>query len=210
MPQGSTSQATKKPTARSRVSNGSKLLPGVDGRTKWARRLSDLIDLYAADMGDAVISNGKQSLIRRAAVLTVELERTEASFADQGVASPEALNSYQTTCNSLRRLLETLGVKEDTPAAARRAMEAAETRQLMEGYLNTRSLADYGVAFGTEEARRIAAKRVAAYAIAAKEDGASIPPELAALAVELSIAYAQAGDEPPQLPPINPEDEAVL
>jgi hypothetical protein len=34
-----------KPQARSRVSNGSAILPGVDGRSTWVRRMRDLMGL---------------------------------------------------------------------------------------------------------------------------------------------------------------------
>ena len=36
----------KKSTAKSRVTNGTKLGADIDGRSVWARRLRDLIALY--------------------------------------------------------------------------------------------------------------------------------------------------------------------
>src|SRR5262249_40262216 len=40
-----------KPTARSRVTNGRELLPGVDGRTLWVRRFRDVLALHLNDLG---------------------------------------------------------------------------------------------------------------------------------------------------------------
>lgn len=36
---------------RSRVTNGSHVLPGVDGRSIWARRFRDLMALHMSDWG---------------------------------------------------------------------------------------------------------------------------------------------------------------
>jgi hypothetical protein len=101
-----------KPQARSRVSNGSAVLPGVDGRSTWVRRLRDLMGLHLSDLGgDDAVSEAERSIIRRVATLTVELERLEAGFAVAGKAQPDQLDLYQRTANSLRRLLEAIGLQ---------------------------------------------------------------------------------------------------
>jgi hypothetical protein len=101
-----------KPQARSRVSNGSAVLPGVDGRSTWVRRLRDLMGLHLSDLGgDNAVSEAERSIIRRVATLTVELERMEAGFAVAGEAQPDQLDLYQRTANSLRRLLEAIGLQ---------------------------------------------------------------------------------------------------
>jgi hypothetical protein len=101
-----------KPQARSRVSNGSAVLPGVDGRSTWVRRLRDLMGLHLSDLGgDDAVSEAERSIIRRVATLTVELERMEAGFAVAGEAQPDQLDLYQRTANSLRRLLEAIGLQ---------------------------------------------------------------------------------------------------
>jgi hypothetical protein len=98
--------------ARSRVSNGSALLPGVDGRSTWVRRLRDLIALHLGDLGgDDAVSEAERSIIRRVSTLTVELERMELGFALAGAALPDQLDLYQRTANSLRRLLEAVGLQ---------------------------------------------------------------------------------------------------
>jgi hypothetical protein len=108
---------------RSRMSNGSAVLPGVDGRSTWARRLRDLISLHLSDLGgDGAVSEAEKSIVRRVATLTVELERMESVFALAGEALPEQIDLYQRTANSLRRLLESVGLerraKNVTPTLA--------------------------------------------------------------------------------------------
>jgi hypothetical protein len=56
-------------------------------------------------------SAAERSLIRRCAVLTVELERLEAKFAVVSEAPATALDLYVRGCGSLHRLLQTLGLK---------------------------------------------------------------------------------------------------
>src|SRR6478736_3754620 len=91
-----------KPQARSRVSNGSAVLPGVDGRSTWVRRLRDLIELHLNDLGGIeAVSQAQRSIVRRAATLTVELERLEARFANAGAANPDELDLYQRTAGNL-------------------------------------------------------------------------------------------------------------
>jgi hypothetical protein len=98
-----------KRSGRSRISNGSALLPGVDGRSAWVRRCKDVIAAHLTDIPDA--STAERSIIRRAAVLTTELELLEARFATAGEALPGDLEIYQRCANSLRRLLEAVGLQ---------------------------------------------------------------------------------------------------
>jgi hypothetical protein len=102
--------------ARSRVTNGAAILPGIDGRSTWVRRLRDLIGLHLVDLGGPdMASEAEKSIIRRAATLTVELERLELRFAQADLSGqapdPGDLDLYQRTANSLRRLLEAVGIK---------------------------------------------------------------------------------------------------
>jgi hypothetical protein len=98
---------------RSRVANGSALLSGVvDQRSVWVRRLRDLIREHLSDLGgEANASTAERSIVRRAAVLEVELEQLETKFASAGAADPNALDLYQRTAGNLRRLLESLGLQ---------------------------------------------------------------------------------------------------
>ncbi len=97
---------------RSRVANGSALLAGVDGRSLWVRRCKELIADHLSDLGGGDnASAAERSIIRRACVLTVELERLEAKFANAGQASDSDLDLYQRTAGNLRRLLEAVGLR---------------------------------------------------------------------------------------------------
>ena len=94
---------------KSRITNGSALLPGVDGRSPWVRRCKDVIAAHLSDIPEPTAA--ERSLIRRAAVLTTELERLEAQFATAGEADPETLDLYGRTSGNLRRLLEAVGLQ---------------------------------------------------------------------------------------------------
>jgi phytoene dehydrogenase-like protein len=97
---------------RSRVTNGSALLTGVDGRSAWVRRCKDIIEAHLSDLGgEDNTSAAERSLIRRAAVLTTELERLEARFASAGEASERDLDLYIRAAGNLRRLLDALGLQ---------------------------------------------------------------------------------------------------
>ena len=102
----------RKSRQRSRVTNGSVLLPGIDGRSVWVRRCKDIITSHLSDRGgEENTSEAERSIIRRASVITVELERLEARFAAAGEASAEELDLYQRTAGNLRRLLEAVGLQ---------------------------------------------------------------------------------------------------
>lgn len=92
----------------SRVRAG-QLLPGVDGRSVWLRRCKSILAAHLSDVPDA--NAAERSILRRAATLTVELERMEVKFATAGEASVEDLDVYQRVANSLRRLLESVGLE---------------------------------------------------------------------------------------------------
>jgi hypothetical protein len=99
---------------RSRVSNavarGSILwLDHVDKRGPVPRRFKDIIGLVTADLGGPdLLSEGQRQLIRRIASLSVWCESQEAKMAD-GTAID--IDEFQRASNSLRRLLESIGLK---------------------------------------------------------------------------------------------------
>jgi hypothetical protein len=102
----------KRSNGRSRMSNGTVLLEGVDGRNSWSRRLRDLLEIHTEDLGgEANTSAAERSIICRAATLTVELERMESRFALADGADPDALDLYGRTAGNLRRLLESVGIR---------------------------------------------------------------------------------------------------
>jgi hypothetical protein len=112
---GDPAKARPRDPQRSRITNGSALLPGVDGRSAWIRRCKDVIESHLSDLGgEDNTSAAERSIVRRASVMTVELERMEAVFAVAGEAQPDQLDLYQRTANSLRRLLEAIGLQRRT------------------------------------------------------------------------------------------------
>jgi len=85
---------------------------GVDGRSTWVRRAKELLGEHIADLGGADnFSAAERSLVRRAAVLTVELERLEVKFALAGEASADEIDLYARVAANLRRLLESVGLQ---------------------------------------------------------------------------------------------------
>jgi hypothetical protein len=92
------------------------LVPGVDQRSTWVRRCRDLIAEHVADKGgDDSTSAAERSIIRRASVLTVELEIIERKFAQAHEAGKDAdlatLETYTRVANGMRRLLEAIGLQ---------------------------------------------------------------------------------------------------
>jgi hypothetical protein len=120
---GTTPTRVYKPMARTKITNGVRILPNVDGRTFWVRRFRDVNALHLSDLGGSgQVSEAEQSIVRRAALLTVELERLEMLFAEAGAAEPKQLDAYQRCANTLRRLLQTVGLqrrqRDVTPSLA--------------------------------------------------------------------------------------------
>jgi hypothetical protein len=103
-------------TARSAVTNGSRLMgrkgQGVDERSAWIRRFRDLLDLHTSDLGGPNnVTAAQLSIVRRVAVMAVELEIMEKKFAQNGSATPHALDLYIRGSGNLRRLLESIGLE---------------------------------------------------------------------------------------------------
>jgi hypothetical protein len=106
---GHSKPEARRKMGRSRITNGA-LLDG-DGRGTWQRRARDVMVAHISDLGgDMAISEAERAIVRRAAVLIVECERLEATFAASD-ATPEQLDLYQRMANTLRRQLESLGLK---------------------------------------------------------------------------------------------------
>jgi hypothetical protein len=72
----------------------------------------DIISQHLSDLGgEQNTSAAERSIIRRAAILTVELERLEAKFASAGEATATDFDPYQRGAGNLRRLLEAVGLQ---------------------------------------------------------------------------------------------------
>lgn len=89
-------------------------MPGTDGRNKWCRRARDIIESISLDLAaqPEELSEAQRAIIRRCAVLIVELEQMECRFALAGEASPAAIDLYQRTASGLRRMLEAIGLQK--------------------------------------------------------------------------------------------------
>ncbi len=119
---------------RSAITNGSHVLAEVDHRSALMRRLRDLIALHTSDLGGAdLVSESEQRLIRRAAMLTLQLEMLDSKFAAaDALAGERDLDLYQKLSNTLRRLLTSLGLQ-------RRAKTVTPS---LDEYLASRSAAE--------------------------------------------------------------------
>jgi hypothetical protein len=84
-------------------------LKDLDGRTKAAARLKQLIGALEVDLGGADrLSTAQSLLVTRAAVLAVQCEDFEMRFV---AGRPVELTDYFTCVNVSRRVLATLGLE---------------------------------------------------------------------------------------------------
>jgi hypothetical protein len=67
--------------------------------------------LHTNDLGGPdVVTSAEAAILRRACTLITELERMESRFATKGKSEPHELLAYQRCANSMRRLLEAVGI----------------------------------------------------------------------------------------------------
>jgi hypothetical protein len=121
------------------ITNGTRMLADLDHRGAWARRLKDLIGGQVADLGgEEMVSEAEKVLVRRAAMLTLQLELMEQRFAanEAGEASPKQIETYQRCTNTLRRTLESLGLKRRAKDLTPTLEEYAAQRRQAEGTRN--------------------------------------------------------------------------
>jgi hypothetical protein len=131
--------------SRARLSNGHPFPTTVDGRDAWPRRYRDLLITHVqAKGGIDNVTPGELAIIKRAVGLEVSLEQDEAHFARNNGGEPWRWNLYQRKANSMRRLLQALGLerraKDITPPIdpleyARRYRERrnAEDAEIVDG-----------------------------------------------------------------------------
>jgi hypothetical protein len=97
-------------TTRSAISNGSRILEGVDGRSASARRFKDLVENFSRDLGGVDrLSEAEQSLIRQAASLTMRGEQLQAAIVRGEAVDPDELIRLS---NTARRCLEGIQRRE--------------------------------------------------------------------------------------------------
>lgn len=97
-------------TNRSRVTNGTRLLEGIDGRSAEARRYRDLCQSFADDCGGAAaLTEAQRTLVRQAAMLAVQSEKFQAAMIRGEMVSDEQMTRV---ANSLSRTLHRLGIRK--------------------------------------------------------------------------------------------------
>jgi len=99
---------------RSRITNGTVLLPFADLRSPWARVMKDTYRAICAHCGgDDAISELERMTARRIGALEAELIHMEDKFATIRAAGGEpdagSLDLYQRLANSQRRCCESIG-----------------------------------------------------------------------------------------------------
>jgi hypothetical protein len=98
----------RKAQARSRVSNGRDVLPGVDNRTMIARRFFDVCQVMISDAaGLDRCSEARLQLIRRFAAAAVMAEEMEARLA-KGEQIDVA--EHAQLCSTLVRIAQRIGI----------------------------------------------------------------------------------------------------
>jgi hypothetical protein len=98
----------RKPSFRSRVTNGQEVLPGVDGRTTLARRYHDITAAIAADQGGVdQLSEARLQLVRRFAAAAVLAEQMEAQLANGEVID---IQQHALLVSTLVRVGQRIGI----------------------------------------------------------------------------------------------------
>jgi hypothetical protein len=94
---------------RSRTTNGTALLPDVDGRSVIARRLKDITSAILADQGGAEqCSESRLQLVRRFAAAAVLAEQMESRLAN---GEQIDVQEYALLCSTLTRLAQRIGIE---------------------------------------------------------------------------------------------------
>jgi hypothetical protein len=99
----------RSPTNRAKITNGSRLLPGTDGRSASARRYRDLIADFGRDLGAfESLSTAELAMVRQAAALVVKVEQLQVGIVNGDVIDTDELVRLM---NASTRILLALGVK---------------------------------------------------------------------------------------------------
>jgi undecaprenyl pyrophosphate synthase len=93
-------------TNRSRVTNGTRLIEGIDGRTPSARRFRDLIESFSCDLGGTErLTEAERALVKQAASVTIRAEQLQAAIVRGEAVDPDELIRLS---NTSRRLLASI------------------------------------------------------------------------------------------------------
>ncbi|TPO07132.1 hypothetical protein [Mesorhizobium sp. B1-1-5] len=102
-----------RPTASTRIGNGSALLDGIDGRSAGARRYRELLFRLNGELSLELSKTGRRAtaqqdiLLRRAAFLAMWCENTEAKLVN---GQDIDIDAFNVATNTLRRILMDAGL----------------------------------------------------------------------------------------------------
>jgi hypothetical protein len=91
---------------RSRLSNGTKLLPDLDGRSAMARRFKDITSAVLTDQGERV-SESRMQLVRRFAAACVMAEQMESALVR---GEQIDVTEHGLLCSTLVRIAQRIGI----------------------------------------------------------------------------------------------------
>jgi hypothetical protein len=94
-------------TNRSAVTNGTKLLVGIDMRSPTARRYRDLVQAYSAEIGGD-LSQTEMAMIKTAAGLAVQAEMMQADIVNGKIVDSDDLIRLS---SEVRRILDAIAEK---------------------------------------------------------------------------------------------------
>lgn len=94
-------------TNRSAVTNGSKLLVGIDMRSPTARRFRDLVQAYTAEIGGD-LSQTEMAMVKTAASLAIQAELMQADIVNGKMVDSGDLIRLS---SEARRILDAIGAK---------------------------------------------------------------------------------------------------
>ena len=124
--------ARRSPTTRAKVTNGTRLLAGVDGRSATARRFRDLIAELTPGGGGEGLAAAERSAIRQAAAMMLRAEQLQAEIVRGEAVDADTLIRLS---SEARRILATVRKRARPPATptpteylTRRAAERAGER----------------------------------------------------------------------------------
>ena len=125
--------APSSPSTRSRITNGSAMLPGVDGRSCMARRFRDLVEALEADQ-PSPMTEALRLQIRAAASMQVHVEDMTARLARGEIVSAEEMTR---AANGAIRALASLRLR--APQGRRMRATGAVGSAGLDAYLSGRA-----------------------------------------------------------------------
>lgn len=115
---------TLPPTQRSAVTNGTRILEGVDGSTALARRYRDLVAILSGELGEN-LSEAERLQVRNAATLQMHAEELTAALVRGEPVDPEAITR---AANGATRALAALRRRQSRKPAKRTIHDVLASR----------------------------------------------------------------------------------